>query len=348
MPPLDATGGAAAGAYARSASAATRGLPAWTGLSTGRSTPEEIRDAFEALLVAEVLKPFEESLTASGLFPGGAAGDIYAHFWKQHLGALIARQLDLFPGLAAGNGAAQPSPALQGPLRRASAGAAPAAPVARTEAAAAATPAAPIAPAGSEALLTRSDAGALLELAGRVARSAAQASPAAAPADATAHAAASRAPRPGDALGATDHPFAERLAPFEEAIREAAEGVRLGANWLRAVILQESGGDAQAVSPRGAQGLMQILPATGRALGLRDPFDPAENIRAGARYLTGLLTQFGDIRLALAAYNAGPGRVSRYGGIPPFRETQTYVRRVLALKEELDRLIPGGSGASLP
>ena len=100
---------------------------------------------------------------------------------------------------------------------------------------------------------------------------------------------------------------------------------------LRAVIEVESGWNPLARSPAGALGLMQLMPATARALGVTDPWDPWQNLEAGARYLRQQLERFGDIRLALAAYNAGPGAVQRHGDVPPYRETQAYVERVLAL-----------------
>jgi soluble lytic murein transglycosylase-like protein len=74
---------------------------------------------------------------------------------------------------------------------------------------------------------------------------------------------------------------------------------------------------------------MQLMPETARALGVQDPFDPVQNIEGGVRYLSHLLRRFGDLRLALAAYNAGPGRVLQYGGVPPFPETQRYIERIL-------------------
>ena len=101
---------------------------------------------------------------------------------------------------------------------------------------------------------------------------------------------------------------------------------------LAAVAQQESGFDASAVSPAGAQGLMQFMPATARGLGV-DPFDPASAVNGAARYLADLTEQFGSTSLALAAYNAGPGTVSRYGGIPPYSETQNYVRAVMTKAE---------------
>ena len=98
---------------------------------------------------------------------------------------------------------------------------------------------------------------------------------------------------------------------------------------MRAVIRAESGFDALAVSSAGAQGLMQLLPEVSGELGVADPFDPRENIFAGVRYLKWLLdTHEGDETLALASYNAGPGAVAEYDGVPPFPETQQYVRTI--------------------
>lgn len=99
---------------------------------------------------------------------------------------------------------------------------------------------------------------------------------------------------------------------------------------VMAVIDVESGFNAAAVSPVGAQGLMQIMPETGKDLDLDDPFNPSENIDAGIRYLRYLLDTFPDRRLAVAAYNAGPNAVKKYGGIPPYAETQSYVQKVWA------------------
>ena len=100
---------------------------------------------------------------------------------------------------------------------------------------------------------------------------------------------------------------------------------------IKAVIANESGFNANATSSVGAQGLMQLMPATAAGLGVRDAYDPAQNVAGGARYLRGLLDRFGgDKRLAVAAYNAGPGAVEKYGDVPPYAETRNYVQNVLA------------------
>ena len=92
-----------------------------------------------------------------------------------------------------------------------------------------------------------------------------------------------------------------------------------------ALIERESGWNPRAVSPKGAQGLGQLMPATARDLGVSDPFDPAQNLDGAARYFAAQLARFGDVALALAAYNAGPEAVARHGGVPPYAETRAYV-----------------------
>jgi len=120
------------------------------------------------------------------------------------------------------------------------------------------------------------------------------------------------------------------LAPL---VRQAAEAHGVDPALVAAVARAESNFNPAAVSPAGAQGLMQLMPGTARGLGVTDPFDPMQSLGGGARYLRAQLDRFGDPALALAAYNAGPGAVSRAGGIPPYAETQAYVRRVLGYYE---------------
>ncbi|GHU25952.1 hypothetical protein AGMMS50256_01820 [Betaproteobacteria bacterium] len=125
-----------------------------------------------------------------------------------------------------------------------------------------------------------------------------------------------------------------RLSAWAEDIDRAASEFEVDPDLIAAVIRAESAFYTQAVSGKGAQGLMQLMPATGRAMGLDDPFDPADNIRAGTRYLKAQLMNFATPEEALAAYNAGPGNVSKYGGIPPFAETRDFVRRVTGYWKE--------------
>lgn len=119
--------------------------------------------------------------------------------------------------------------------------------------------------------------------------------------------------------------------PYADLFSSASSKYGVDARLLAAVARQESGFNARAVSGAGAQGLMQLMPATARSLGVTNPFDPAQAIDGAARLLKGLEQQFGRTDLALAAYNAGPGAVQRYGGIPPYPETQNYVRSIMAM-----------------
>ncbi len=117
---------------------------------------------------------------------------------------------------------------------------------------------------------------------------------------------------------------------YHSIIKKAATSFGLDPGLVRAVIKAESGGDPAAISPKGALGLMQLMPGTAEELMVYDPLDPEENIWGGSQYLSMLLDMFhGDVISALAAYNAGPGTVTRYGGLPPYRETINYVQRVL-------------------
>jgi len=114
-------------------------------------------------------------------------------------------------------------------------------------------------------------------------------------------------------------------------IARAAGAAHVDPALVAAVARAESGFDPAATSACGARGVMQLMPATAQALGVADPYDPAQNVRGGASYLRELLERFhGDVRLAVAAYDAGPGAVERYGGVPPYAETRAYVARVLA------------------
>jgi soluble lytic murein transglycosylase-like protein len=137
------------------------------------------------------------------------------------------------------------------------------------------------------------------------------------------------APRPG--------PSPAHLTPL---MAEAARHARIDPALIEAVVRVESGFDSGARSPKGAQGLMQLMPATARRYGVDDPYDPAQNLLGGARYLRDLLDRFATLPLALAAYNAGEGAVERHGNaIPPYAETLAYVPRVLAHYQRLRGVI---------
>lgn len=125
---------------------------------------------------------------------------------------------------------------------------------------------------------------------------------------------------------------AEGVESFLQYAREAASRYGVPEKLVTAVIRAESGFNPRAVSPKGARGLMQLMPDTASMLGVRDSFDPAQNIDGGVRHLRGLIDRFGNnLQLAVAAYNAGEQAVTQYRGIPPYPETQGYVQKVLTL-----------------
>ncbi len=128
-------------------------------------------------------------------------------------------------------------------------------------------------------------------------------------------------------------PRAVSSESYREIARRYSRQYGVDESLVLAVIQVESAFNANAVSPKGAQGLMQIMPGTQKHLNLDDPFDPEANIEAGVRYLRDMVDRFGSVELALAAYNAGPGNVEKHKGLPPFRETVGYLVKVLILSK---------------
>ena len=136
---------------------------------------------------------------------------------------------------------------------------------------------------------------------------------------------------PAVSVSRTTLPADDVPLKWRDRIRRASRRHGVAEALLAAVLKAESNFNPDAVSPKGALGVMQIMPATGEKLGLRNFFDPEENLDAGAAYLASLLRAFPSPELALAAYNAGPDAVRRHGGLPPYEETRSYVTRVLTL-----------------
>ena len=138
-------------------------------------------------------------------------------------------------------------------------------------------------------------------------------------------------------------PAPERVAPrepipFHGIIVQVAGRYEVDPHLIRAIIFAESGYNPKAKSKKGAGGLMQLMPSTAKALGVQDIFDPEENIDGGVRYFRSLLDRFeGDVQLALAAYNAGSRYVRHYDGIPPFKATQRYIKKVLKFHEKFKK-----------
>jgi len=131
------------------------------------------------------------------------------------------------------------------------------------------------------------------------------------------------------------------VTPAPEHLRGLIEGAAKDAGvdpqLFESLVAAESSFNPGVTSKAGAMGLAQLMPGTARALGVRDPFDPEQNLRGGAKYLAQMMAKFGgDPKLALAAYNAGPGAVERHGGIPPYRETRAYVERIMKRMEALN------------
>ena len=143
---------------------------------------------------------------------------------------------------------------------------------------------------------------------------------------------------PGVSVSMDDFHAVRPERAYDEIIREAAAAYDLDPDLIRAVMRAESAFNPMVVSPAGAQGLMQLMPALADEMGVTDPFDPRQNVMAGAKYLRWLLDRNrGNIPLTLAGYNAGPTVVSKYRRVPPFKETQRYVKKITGFIQDAKR-----------
>lgn len=305
------------------------GIAASAGEGSGRAvdpkTARAVRD-FQSLLLRELLRPLTDAIgqdsaggeSALGLSSGN---DIYSLFWSEALASHLAGSWPMpsLPGLSTAS-----TPALTMPLSALSRSALPLTALPTAPAASQTVPPAAVASArnAGSGPLRPSETGELPALA-----------PQAAEASALAVSVAGGA--------ATGDP--SRLTGVDALAEKAARLTSVPVNLVRAVMAVESSRRVDAVSPRGAVGLMQLMPGTAKELGVKDPSDPWQNLVGGARYLARQIGRFGRVDHALAAYNAGPGAVERHGGIPPYRETRAYVQRVMAEKARLDQIRPDGA-----
>jgi len=127
------------------------------------------------------------------------------------------------------------------------------------------------------------------------------------------------------------------IKKHDSIIRQASERFGVETSLIKAVIHAESGFDENATSKKGAKGLMQLMPKTAEQLDVENPYEPAENIYGGVQYLSNLLGRYNNMKLALAAYNAGPENVDKYDGVPPFPETKTFIKRVLEFYDRYEK-----------
>jgi soluble lytic murein transglycosylase-like protein len=134
-----------------------------------------------------------------------------------------------------------------------------------------------------------------------------------------------------ESVAASNAPAMVAPAQIDALVNDNAQAQSVDPALVKAIIANESGFNANATSKVGAQGLMQLMPGTAAGLGVSDAYDPEQNVAGGTKYIKQLLDHFGgDVKLAVAAYNAGPGAVEKYGGVPPYAETQNYVQNVLS------------------
>lgn len=272
--------------------------------ATGDARAARAAREFQALFLMEMLKPLTEGLSRNPMAPEGAGSGsgIYDWFWREALATDLAQGWPLpeIPG-AADRGVDPPRPE----------GTIPAADRFR----------------GVPSRVVPADVSSRMQLPPSIRQTLAPPATGEAPeVGAVADPGPAREPGPGGVINTY-------------AVR-AGRLFGVSPNLVRAVVEVESGGRTHVISPKGAVGLMQLMPQTAAEMGVRDSTDAWQNMYGGTKYLSRQLERFGSLENALAAYNAGPTAVARHGGIPPYRETQNYVRRVTDAKVRFDRQFP--------
>lgn len=295
---------------------ATRIISDTTATQTHKSIDDRTRQRlqhatkeFESLLVGYMLKSMRSSVKSSEMFGDSYGGDVLEGLFDGQMAQHVSRNSSL--GLAEmlyRRMTGEEMPSGRQPLARpAAAGAPPAQHQERTLAPETASTAGPV-PAAAAKPDTMAKPAVVLSQLGHSAMSAAS----------------------SDTTHAVPDTLRRRLDLVAPLIQEAADTHRVDANLLKAVIATESHGDPQARSPKDAKGLMQLIDSTAKEMGVKNVWNPRENLLGGAKYLSKLMEQFGgDREKAIASYNAGPGAVQKHGGIPPFRETRAYVDKVM-------------------
>jgi hypothetical protein len=310
-------------------------------LAAARRTAKAIRD-FQAVFLMEMMKPLTQQLAGASSEDAAEAGfglssgaDVYSYFWGEALAQHLAGAFPGLPGLTAVDGKRSAAPSVAGRTGLSGLVGSASSPstvgVGGEEPRFAGVPVAGIDPLAASAILDGVSALAAVPLRG---------------ARRTANAALADATVAASPSAATIVPSRGVPALSEEVHALAGKAGRLFSlpeNLVRAIVAVESGGRANAVSGKGAVGLMQLMPGTAKEMGVKDPRDAWDNLVGGAKYLARQLERFGRLDHALAAYNAGPGAVERHAGVPPFPETRDYVRRVLLAKARLDRTNPVGA-----
>jgi len=309
----------------RTGEARSLAMAAHRAAATGDAGAAAAARQFQAVFLMEMLKPLTESLSRNPMAPDGAGSgsEIYDWFWREALATELTHGWPLpeMPGVA---GAVRNQPGETVPITAADRFRGAPAPLVPADLSSRMH----LPPSIRHTLSPPAVSGAREARAGTAPGPATQPGPPPAPSG----------PLPASPPGSP--PGAGTAGLIDTYAVRAGRLFGVSPNLVRAVVEVESSWRTDAVSPRGAVGLMQLMPRTAAEMGVRDSTDAWQNMYGGTKYLSRQLERFGSLEKALAAYNAGPTAVSRHDGIPPYRETQNYVRRVIDVKARFDRQFP--------